>query len=95
MKLNKKLTMKKIIFLVIASGLIFTSCEDFLEETSTIGLSAEKLTDISSMNSLNAGAFNDLRSFYAYQPMITTSLVRDIKIRKSANCSPFYKWTSS
>tara|TARA_B110000444_G_scaffold149536_1_gene139855 strand:- start:7985 stop:9349 length:1365 start_codon:yes stop_codon:yes gene_type:complete len=95
MKLNKKLTMKKIIFLVIASGLIFTSCEDFLEETSTIGLSAEKLTDISSMNSLNAGAFNDLRSFYAYQPMITTSLVRDIKIRRSANWIPFYKWTSS
>ena len=95
MKLNKKLTMKKIIFLVIASGLIFTSCEDFLEETSTIGLSAEKLTDISSMNSLNAGAFNDLRSFYAFQPMITTSLVRDIKIRRSANWIPFYKWTSS
>jgi hypothetical protein len=75
--------------------LTFTSCEDFLEEDPSIGLSADKLTDIASMNALVHGAYDNMRGFYAYQPMITAGFVRDYSVRNSANWTPFYKWTNT
>jgi hypothetical protein len=95
MKNNKKFKMKRLFIGLMVLSLAFTSCEEFLDEYSTIGLSADKLTDINAMNSLNAGAYNDMRGFYAYQHMITTTLMRDVAIRRSANWTPFYKWTNS
>ncbi|MDG1029068.1 MAG: hypothetical protein P8O98_08695, partial [Flavobacteriaceae bacterium] len=66
--------MKRLFIGLMVLSLAFTSCEEFLDEYSTIGLSADKLTDINAMNSLNAGAYNDMRGFYAYQHMISTTL---------------------
>ena len=87
--------MKRLFIGLMVLSLALASCEEFLDEYSTIGLSADKLTDINAMNSLNAGAYNDMRGFYAYQHMITTTLMRDVQIRRSANWTPFFKWTSS
>lgn len=95
MKRNKKFKMKRLFIGLMVLSLTLASCEEFLDEYSTIGLSADKLTDINAMNSLNAGAYNDMRGFYAYQHMITTTLMRDVQIRRSANWTPFFKWTSS
>jgi hypothetical protein len=67
----------------------------FLEESSPIGLSQSKLTDLSSMSALVNGSYSNMRAFYAYQPMITSGFVRDYVIRNSANWTPYYKWTTS
>ncbi len=95
MKKNKIFTMKKMILRILVLSLAFTSCDDFLEESPSIGLSQSKLTDLSSMSALINGAYSDMRGFYAYQPMITSGFVRDYVIRNSANWTPYYKWTTS
>ena len=59
--------MKRLFVGLIALNLVFTSCDNFLDETSTIGLSSESLTDIVAMEALNAGAYNDLRNLTAYE----------------------------
>ena len=49
--------MESLFVSLLTLSIVFTSCEDFLEEYSTIGLSADKLTDINAMNSLNVDIF--------------------------------------
>ena len=49
----KKFKLRGLFVSLLTLSLVFTSCEDFLEEYSTIGLSEDKLTDINAMNSLN------------------------------------------
>ncbi len=95
MKNNYTFKINKIFLLLSILFLTFTSCEDFLEEDPSIGLSADKLTDIASMNALVHGAYDNMRGFYAYQPMITAGFVRDYSVRNSANWTPFYKWTNT
>ena len=95
MKNNYTFKINKIFLLFSILFLTFTSCEDFLEEDPSIGLSADKLTDIASMNALVHGAYDNMRGFYAYQPMITAGFVRDYSVRNSANWTPFYKWTNT
>ena len=70
MKTNYIFNMKKIFFLLVVFSMTFTSCEDFLDEDPSIGLSPDKLTDLASMNALVHGAYDNMRGFYAYQPMI-------------------------
>ena len=95
MKSNYIFKTNKIFILLSVLFLTFTSCEDFLEEDPSIGLSPDKLTDIASMNALIHGAYDNMRGFYAYQPMITAGFVRDYSVRNSANWAPFYKWTNT
>jgi hypothetical protein len=95
MKTNYIFNMKKIFFLLVVFSMTFTSCEDFLDEDPSIGLSPDKLTDLASMNALVHGAYDNMRGFYAYQPMITSGFVRDYSVRNSANWTPFYKWTNT
>ena len=87
--------MKKVSFLLLAISMTFVACDDFLDESPPIGLTDDKLTDIPSMKALVYGAYDKMRGFYAYQPMITSGFVRDYVIRTSANWAPYYKWTVS
>tara|TARA_B100001093_G_scaffold143113_1_gene135574 strand:- start:411 stop:1772 length:1362 start_codon:yes stop_codon:yes gene_type:complete len=89
------LNMKKVSFLLLAISMTFVACEDFLDESPPIGLTDDKLTDIPSMKALVNGAYDKMRGFYAYQPMITSGFVRDYVVRSSANWAPYYKWTVS
>ena len=91
----KKFKMKRLLIGLMALGLVFTSCEDFLDETSTIGLSSESLTDIVAMQALNAGAYNDLRNLTAYEHAQSTFTVRDCQARRNANWIPWAKWTTT
>ena len=91
----KKFKMRRLFVSLLTLSLVFTSCEDFLEEYSTIGLSADKLTDINAMNSLNAGAYSNLRNMTAYEHMQSTTLVRDVLVRRSANWQPWFSWTDA
>jgi hypothetical protein len=91
----KKFKMRRLFVSLLTLSLVFTSCEDFLEEYSTIGLSADKLTDINAMNSLNAGAYSNMRNINAYEHMQSTTLVRDVLIRRSANWQPWFTWTDA
>ena len=76
-------------------SVIFISCEDFLEEDNPVGLNSSKLTDLAAMTALNYGAFDDLRNFYAYQPMITSGFVRDWIVRRDGNWFPYFEWTNT
>ena len=91
----KKFKMKRLLVGLMALSLVFTSCEDFLDETSTIGLSSESLTDIVAMQALNAGAYNDLRNLTAYEHAQSTFTVRDCQARRNANWIPWAKWTTT
>lgn len=83
--------MRKILFgLLVLTAL--TACNDFLDENPPIGITADKLTDISSMQALINGAYANLRSFTAFQNMITSSIIRDVEIRRDPNWRPFYNW---
>lgn len=84
--------MKKILFGLFFLATLF-SCEDFLEESNPIGLTADKLTDISSMQALVYGTYANLRSFTAYQNMITSTVIHDVNIRRDANWIPFFNWS--
>ncbi|MDA0889367.1 MAG: RagB/SusD family nutrient uptake outer membrane protein [Bacteroidetes bacterium] len=95
MKKNNIFNARKMIFRLLVLSIFFTSCDDFLEESSPIGLSQSKLTDLPSMSALINGSYSNMRAFYAYQPMITSGFVRDYVIRNSANWTPYYKWTTS
>ena len=83
--------MRKILFSLLFLSTIY-SCEDFLDETPPIGITADKLTDIASMQALVNGAYANLRAFTAYQNMITSTIVRDIEIRRNPNWRPFFRW---
>jgi hypothetical protein len=78
----KKFKMRRLFVGLLTLSLVFTSCEDFLEEYSTIGLSADKLIDINAMNSLNAGAYSNLRNMTSYEHMQSTTLVRDVLLEE-------------
>ena len=95
MKNIMKFKMKRLFVGLIALNLVFTSCDNFLDETSTIGLSSESLTDIVAMEALNAGAYNDLRNLTAYEQAQSTFTVRDCEARRNANWIPWFKWTNS
>ena len=82
--------MKRLFVGLIALNLVFTSCDNFLDETSTIGLSSESLTDIVAMEALNAGAYNDLRNLTAYEQAQSTFTVRDCEARRNANWIPWF-----
>lgn len=84
--------MKKILFSLLFLATL-CSCEDFLEETNPIGLSVDKVTDISSMQALVYGSYANLRSFTAYQNMITSTVIHDVKIRRNPNWIPFFNWS--
>ena len=73
MKKNNIFNARKMIFRLLVLSIFFTSCDDFLEESSPIGLSQSKLTDLPSMSALVNGSYSNMRAFYAYQPMITSS----------------------
>jgi hypothetical protein len=81
MKRNNIFNARKMIFRLLVLSIFFTSCDDFLEESSPIGLSQSKLTDLPSMSALVNGSYSNMRAFYAYQPMITSGFVRDYVIR--------------
>lgn len=83
--------MKKIVFILLFLSTIY-SCEDFLDESPPIGTTADKLTDIASMKALVNGAYANLRAFTAYQNMITSTIVRDVEIRRNPNWRPFFRW---
>ena len=95
MNIKNIFNIKKLSFLLMAISMTFIACEDFLDETAPIGLTDDKLTDLPSMNALVNGAYDKMRGFYAYQPMITSGFVRDYVVRNSANWTPYYKWTVS
>lgn len=84
--------MKKILFSLLFLATLF-SCEDFLEESNPIGLTADKITDISSMQALVYGTYANLRSFTAYQNMITSTIIHDVNIRRDPNWIPFFNWS--
>jgi hypothetical protein len=84
--------MKKILFTLIFL-VALCSCEDFLEEPNPIGLSLDKVTDISSMQALVYGSYANLRSFTAYQNMITSTVIHDVEIRRNPNWLPFFNWS--
>jgi hypothetical protein len=63
-----------------------------LEENPPIGITADKLTDIPSMQALVNGAYANLRSFTAYQNMIASAIIRDVEIRRDPNWRPFFNW---
>ena len=91
----KKFKMKRLFIGLMTLSLMFTSCDDFLEEYSTIGLSDGSLTDLVAMEALNAGAYNDLRNITAYEHVQSTYIVRDCEPRRNPNWIPFFKWTTA
>lgn len=83
--------MRKLLFGLLMLSTV-CSCDDFLEEYPPIGITADKLTDIPSMQALVNGAYANLRSFTAYQNMIASTIVRDVEIRRDPNWRPYYNW---
>jgi starch-binding outer membrane protein, SusD/RagB family len=85
--------MKKTLFSLLFVATIF-SCDNFLEESNPIGLTADKITDISSMQALVNGSFANLRGFTAYQNMIASTINHDVLIRRNPNWIPYFYWSN-
>ena len=63
--------MRKIIAILILPLLLFSCENDFLEETPPTGLSADKLTDLASMQGLIYGAYGAIRPFVSQPAPLT------------------------
>ena len=82
--------MRKIIAILILPLLLFSCENDFLEETPPTGLSADKLTDLASMQGLIYGAYGAIRPFVSQPALYAAGMMRDVLNRNRGEYDPFY-----
>lgn len=82
--------MNKYIFKLTIVIILFTGCEDFLDNPPAVGLSNDKLVDIPSMQALIYGAYSQTRGYIAQYSLYSSAMVRDINIRNRAEYEQFY-----
>jgi hypothetical protein len=71
--------------------LFLISCsEGFLDKDPTIGLSADKVVDIQSMQALIYGAYGDVRPFIHQPALYSAGMMRDVLNRNRGEYDPFY-----
>ncbi len=82
--------MKRIVSYIIVSLIFFSCSDEFLDESPTIGLSVDKLTDIQSMQALIYGAYGTARPFVSQSALYSAGMMRDILNRNRGEYDPFY-----
>jgi len=81
--------MKKILS-ILSLIMIMTSCEDFLDQPPTTGLSDDKLVDIPAMQALIYGAYHNTRAFISQPALYGAGMIRDVQIRNRAEYDQFF-----